>query len=89
MSKSYTITKSMLDFLKGILLLVGICLMIWLVLELSEKVCLDGGTYCQQKFCGDPDKIKACEQESIERWQNASPEEKDKVRKLRDLLKDK
>jgi len=65
-----------MNFLKGILVLIGFCFIVWMIFKWSEDLCLDGGTYCQQKFCGDPPKIKACEQESIERWNKASPEEK-------------
>jgi hypothetical protein len=62
--------------IKGVLILVGFCLIVWLVFKWSEDLCLDGGTYCEQKFCGDPQKIKACEQEAIDRSNKASPEEK-------------
>ena len=74
------------QFLKGILLIVGIVLIIWVAQEWSKKLC--HGTYCELKFCENPEKIKACEEESLERWKNASPEEKAKV-KLLDSLKDK
>jgi hypothetical protein len=65
-----------MNLLKGLILISVFCGVVWLIFKWSKDVCLDGGTYCEQKFCGDTEKIKACEQASIERWNKANPDGK-------------
>ena len=62
---------------------------LWLIISRSRDLCLDGGTYCQQKFCGQPDKIKLCDQESIDQWNRATPEEKAATKRVLEYGKDK
>ena len=72
-----------------ILIILGFGVIYWLILKWSEDLCLDGGTYCQQKYCGKPEMIKACEQESIDKWNKLSAEEKASVQKIIEYGKDK
>ena len=79
----------MMNFLKGILMLIGFCVVFWMIFNWSEDLCLDGGYYCDQKFCGYPEKIKACEQASIESEKMATPERKAASKRIRDYMKTK
>jgi hypothetical protein len=81
------LTQGTVKLFQGLLILAAFILIVWLVHEGADRMGLNAVGYCEQKYWGDPKRIKECEDQQIEASKNRSPEEKARHERVRDLLK--